>query len=160
MVEQLWLFADYYQIQLFDEGSTTDLGDVWSDVAAADQMAAGGDAMAIGTVVNVTVAVDVEVLDGPPADDWAGFDHAVEGSLNVPSSRMVVMGCTDYEPDAVRLAVPAGWLRVRVTKSNLDVALASDPDPDSEDRATAEQVRVQVWPAAEHPPAVLKRWTP
>jgi hypothetical protein len=153
------VFADYYQIHLFDEGSTTDLSDVWTDKTAADQLAAGGDAMVVGTVVNVSVSVDVEILDQPPADDWAESDHAVEGSLHVPSGRMVIMGCTDYEPDALRLSVPAGWLRVRVAKSNLDVAITADPDPDAFDRAAAEQVRIQLWPAPERPPEVLKRWS-
>src|SRR5689334_20602985 len=98
-VTELTLFADYHQICVFDEGSQTDLGDEWTDRAMDDHVAAGPDAVAIGTVVNVDVAVSVELLSGPPADDSADFDHVAEASLRCSSGRLVVMGCTDYEPD-------------------------------------------------------------
>jgi hypothetical protein len=95
----------------FDQRSVTDLGDAWTEQAVVDQLAVGGDAIAVGTAVNVFVRVAVDVLDRAPADDSTDFDHVVEGSIEVRSGRLVVMGCTDYEPDAVRFAVPAGWLR-------------------------------------------------
>ncbi|WP_239133925.1 hypothetical protein [Rugosimonospora africana] len=151
------LFADYYQIHLFDEGSVTDLGEVWTEEAMADQLAVAEDAVAIGTAVNVFVEVAIEVLDRAPADDSADFDHVVEGSVEIRSGRLVVMGCTDFEPDAARFTVPAGWLRVRVAKSNLEVAARLGIDSD-EDHATTERIRVQVWPAAPTPLVVLKQW--
>ncbi len=159
MRDELRLFADYYQIHLFDEGSATDLGGVWTEEAAADQLAVGSDAMAVGTVVNVFVSVVVEVLDRLPVDDSVEFDHLVEGSLHVSSGRLVVMGCTDYEPEAARFTIPAGWVRVRVAKSNLDVACRSNVNSD-ENAATMEQVRIQVWKAAAARTVVVKRWTP
>jgi hypothetical protein len=82
---ELELFADYHQIHLSDDGSMTDLSEVWTDQAVADHLAVAEDAMAVGTSVNVTVAVTVEVLDAPPADDLTDFDHVVEGSLQIPS---------------------------------------------------------------------------
>jgi hypothetical protein len=96
------LFADYYQIHAFDEGSPADLGDAWTDQAMANHLAVASDAVAIGTAVNVDVAVSVEVLDGPPVDDAAEFDHVVEAGIRCSSGRLVVMGCTDFEPDARR----------------------------------------------------------
>ncbi|MEV4604885.1 hypothetical protein AB0K15_46990 [Amycolatopsis sp. NPDC049253] len=157
MSDELKLFADYHQIHVFDEGSVTDLGEVWTEEAMADQLAVAGDAVAVGTMANVFVRVAVEVLDEAPADDSTAFDHVVEGSVQVPSGRLVVMGCTDFEPDAARFAVPTGWLRLRVAKSNLGVASRLDIDSD-EDPATMELVRVQVWPAAAAPLVVLKQW--
>jgi hypothetical protein len=159
MSDVLRLFADYHQIHLFDEGSEADVADAWTDEAVADNVAVAADAIAVGTVVNVFVAVTVEVLDRAPADDSGDFDHVVEGSLEVRSGRLVVMGCTEYEPDAARFAVPVGWLRMRASRSNLDVAARLDLDSD-EDPATTERVRVQVWPAAPQPPVVVKRWRP
>ncbi|WIX79248.1 hypothetical protein QRX50_00055 [Amycolatopsis carbonis] len=103
------------------------------------------------------VRVAVEVLNRAPADDSTDFDHVVEGSVEVRSGCLVVMGCTDFEPDAVRFAVPAGALRVRVGKSNLEVAGRLGIDSD-EDPATMEHIRAQVWPAATAPLLVLKRW--
>lgn len=154
------LFADYYQIHLFDDGSKTDLGEAWTtSEATTTQLAVDTDALAVGTTVNVFVAVTVEVLDQEPGDDSAEFDHVVEGSLHVPSGLLIVMGCTDYEPDAHRVPVPPGWLRVRVSRANLDAARQADIYSD-EDPATTEQVRVRVWPAEPADVRLLKRWQP
>jgi hypothetical protein len=154
---ELKLFADYYQIHLFDEASVADLAEAWTKEAMANQLAVARDAVGIGTAVNVFVRVAVEVLDRAPVDDSAYFDHVVEGSIEVRSGRLVVMGCTDFEPDAARFTVPHGWLRIRVAKSNLEAATRLGIYSDK-DRATTEHVRVQLWPAASAPPVVLKRW--
>jgi hypothetical protein len=66
------------------------------------------------------------------------------------------MACTDFELDAVRFAVPASWLRLLVAQPNLDLATRLDIDSD-QDPATAEQIRVQVWPAATAPLVMLQR---
>src|SRR5262245_31857395 len=118
-VVELTLFADYHQIHVFDEGSRVDLGDVWDDRASSDRLAARVDAVAIGTTVNVDVAVHVEVLVEAPGEDSAGFDHVVDAGIRCSSGRLVVMGCTDFEPEARRFAVAVGWLRLRVSQSNL-----------------------------------------
>ncbi|BCJ49984.1 hypothetical protein Asp14428_14590 [Actinoplanes sp. NBRC 14428] len=158
MISELTLFADYHQIHLFDEGSSTDLADAWAGRAVDDQLAVAEDAMAVGTVANLDVSVTVEIRDQPPADDFAYFDHVVEGSLRALSGRLVIMGCTDYEPDAARFSVAPAWVRVRVSKSNM--AAAGDADIDSgDDRATMERLKIQVWPAAPSPVVVPKRWT-
>jgi hypothetical protein len=83
----------------------------------------------------------------------------VEGSIQAPTGRLVVMGCTDYEPDADRFAVPPGPLRLRVSRSNLDLATRTGVDSD-QNPGTAEQVRIQIWPAPLAPATVLKRWHP
>ncbi|MEV4708511.1 hypothetical protein [Actinoplanes sp. NPDC049316] len=158
MISELTLFADYHQIHLFDEGSSTDLGDAWTGGAVDDQLAAADDAMAVGTAANMDVSVTVDVRDQPPADDVTGFDHVVEGSLRASSGRVVVMGCTDFEPDAARFSVAPGWVRIRVAKSNLAAAYDADNESD-DDPATMERLTIQIWPAAHAPVAVLKRWT-
>ncbi|GIF67355.1 hypothetical protein Ais01nite_53900 [Asanoa ishikariensis] len=156
MSDELRLFADYYQIHVFDEGSTSDLGEAWTD--DTDMLAVAEDAVAVGTVVNVWVRVAVEVLERSPVDDSADFDDVAEASIEVRSGRLIVMGCTDYEPEATRFPVPPGWLRVRVAKSNLEVARRLDLDSD-DDPATMERLRIQVWPMAAVPVVVVKRWS-
>jgi hypothetical protein len=156
-MSELTLFADYHQIHLFDQGSNTDLGHAWSARAVDDQIAVDGDAMAVGTVVNVDVLVTVQVRDQPPTDDITGFDHVVECSLQTPSGRLVVMGCTDFQPDAPHFVVPEGCVRVRVAKSHLAAAYEAGIDSD-DDPANMERIKIQIWSAAPAPPAVLKRW--
>lgn len=156
---ELRLFADYHQIHLFDEGSQADVADAWTEEAVADNIAVAGDAIAVGTAVNGFVAVRVELLDQPPVPDTGDFDHVVEGSMQVRSGRLVVMGCTECEPEATRFDVPTGWLRMRASRSNLAVATRLGVES-SEDPATTEQLRIQVWPAPQQPTVVVKRWQP
>ncbi|MEV4493295.1 hypothetical protein AB0K04_24665 [Micromonospora coxensis] len=155
----LEIFADYHQIHLSDEGSTGDLSEAWTEQAAVDRLAVVDDAIAIGTSVNVTVAVRVEVLDAPPADDLVNYEHVVEASMQVRSGRIVIMGCTDYEPDATRIRVPSGPVRVRAASSNLGEAERSGISSD-ESPQTMERLRVQVWPAPAGQAVVLRRWEP
>ncbi|MET8624646.1 hypothetical protein ABZW30_12970 [Kitasatospora sp. NPDC004669] len=147
----LTLFADYHQIHVLDEASEEDLGEAWTEEAWVDGIAVAGDALAIGTEENLDVCVDVEILGAEPTDDGLAFDHVVEASLSVPSGCVVVMGCTDYFPDAARFEVPAGAVRVRASRSYLDA-------PDCTDGADAtELVRLQVWPGPLAGLRVVKR---
>ncbi|WP_329467950.1 hypothetical protein [Streptomyces sp. NBC_01431] len=154
---ELTLFADYFQIHISDADSDGDLSDAWTDQSVADHLAVARDALGIGTTVNVNVSVTVAVLTQEPSDDSSEFDHVVEGSLCVTLGRLTVLGCTDYAPDAAIFEVPPGWNRVRVSRSNLARAAQADVDSD-ESPETTERIRIQVWPAAEFPAKVVKRW--
>ncbi|MFD9411637.1 hypothetical protein ACFWBN_32080 [Streptomyces sp. NPDC059989] len=155
MVTDLELFADYFQIHVLDDESEGDLSDVWTDQAVLDGLGVTDDALAIGTDVNVTVAVSVHVLTHHPDDDNDAFDHIVEASLNLVSGRLVVLGCTDYFPDAARFVMPDGWTRIRASRRNL--AAAADPDCEDEPEDT-EEIRLQAWPAPYAQPHIIKRW--
>ncbi|CAL9624755.1 hypothetical protein [Streptomyces sp. enrichment culture] len=155
---ELSLFADYFQIHVSDAETDGDLSDAWTDRAVADHLAVTRDALGIGTAVNVHVSVTLILLGQEPVDDSAGFDHVVEASLDVSSGRMAVLGCTDCVTDATTFEVTPGWNRVRVSRSNVARAAEADVDSDSHPDTT-EKVRIQVWPAPEAPPAVIKRWT-
>ncbi|WP_328762751.1 MULTISPECIES: hypothetical protein [unclassified Streptomyces] len=155
---ELTLFADYFQIHLTDADSDGDLGDAWTAQAVADHLAVARDALGIGTAVNVNVSVTVVVLPQEPSDDSTEFDHVVEASLDVSLGRMMVLGCTDYGPDAATFEVPPGWNRVRVSRSNLARAAQADIDSD-ESPETTEKIRIQVWPAPEFPAKIIKRWS-
>lgn len=154
----LTLFADYFQIHVSDADSDGDLSDAWTDQALSDHLAVAQDALGIGTAVNVNVSVTVVVLPQEPSDDSSEFDHVVEASLDVSSGRMMVLGCTDYGPDAATFEVASGWNRVRVSRGNLARATQADVDSD-EDSETTEKIHIQVWAARESPATVTKRWS-
>jgi hypothetical protein len=155
---ELTLFADYFQIHVSDAESDGDLSDAWTDRAVADHLAVARHALGIGTVVNVNVSVTVVVLPQEPSDDSSEFDHVVEAGLDVPSGRLMVLGCTDYAPDAATFEVAPGWNRVRVSRSNLARAAQADVDSD-ESPETTEKIRIQVWAAPESPATITKRWS-
>jgi hypothetical protein len=58
---------------------------------------------------DVTVAVAVEVHDGPPPFDPGDWEHIVEASLDVPSGQLLVHSIEENE----EFAVSPGWYRVR-----------------------------------------------
>ena len=62
-----------------------------------------------------------------------------ECSIEVPSGRIVIAGCTDYFPDADRVNVLAGTYQARISYGQLDTL--SDDGLDGDDR-----YRVQLWP--------------
>ncbi|MBC9714625.1 hypothetical protein H9Y04_18875 [Streptomyces sp. TRM66268-LWL] len=155
---ELTLFADYHQIHVCDADSDGDLGDAWTEQAVADQLAVARDALGIGTTVDVNVSVTVTVLPQEPIDDSAEFDHVVEAGLHVSAGRLMILGCTDYGPDAATFPVRPGWNRVRASRSNLARAARADIDSD-ETPETTEKIRIQVWPAPELPPKITKRWS-
>jgi hypothetical protein len=159
MPHELRLFADYSQIHVSDDGGDGDLSDAWTEEASDDRLAIARGVAGIGTVVNVYVAVSLEILETEPAVVLDGFDHVVEGAFEVRSGTVVVMGCTDYFPEAARFGVPAGWTRIRASGSNLDAAARAQVDSD-EDPATTERVLIQLWPGEPGPTIVRQRWTP
>ncbi|MGW9133070.1 hypothetical protein [Streptomyces sp. NPDC055681] len=155
---ELTLFADYFQIHVSDADSDGDLSDAWTDQAVADHLAVAQGALGIGTAVNVNVSVTVFILPQEPSDDSSEFDHVVEAGLEVSLGRLMVLGCTDYAPDAATFEVPSGWNRVRVSRSNLARAAQADIDSD-ESPGTTEKMRIQVWPAPESPAKIIKQWS-
>jgi hypothetical protein len=135
------LFADYFQFHLLDESSDASLADSWTEVATSRMLAVAPGAVCVGTARNMTVPVCVEVFETEPDLDVASWDHVTECSLDVPSGRIVVAGCTDYFPDAARIPVPPGTYRVRVSYGSLDKL--SDDGLEGDDH-----YRVQLWKAA------------
>ncbi len=156
---QVVLFADYYQVHIFDDGLQGDFSEGWTNRVENDLFIVRPGIVIVGTVVNVNIAVSVEVLAEAPSDDKSEFDHVAEGSIYCSSGQLVIMGCTDFEPDARRVPVVTGWLRLRAAQSNLDRAYETGPESD-EDLLTMEQLRVQVWPEGASPSVVTKRWRP
>jgi hypothetical protein len=145
---RLRLFADYHQIHLLDAGHTAHPGvaEAWTAQATEDRLAEAGDIAAFGTERKEVVSVDLQVLDAEPAPDPSRWDHVTSCSLRVDSGTLVVMGCTDYLPEAKRVALPPGTWRVRASH----VGLAGK----------VERIRLQLWPSARADPCVEKRFVP
>ncbi|MFJ3661911.1 hypothetical protein ACIPPM_15765 [Streptomyces sp. NPDC090119] len=153
------LFADYCQIHILDESSEGELAERWTNEALTDRLVAVRDILGIRTEVDVDVQVEISSTSGRPSLDMDPYDHVVEASVEIPSGRMVVMGCSDYLPDATRVEVEPGWVRIRVQKSNLANAVAADLESD-ESPETIERIKVDVWPEDPSGVRVLKQWNP
>ena len=144
------LFADYFQFYIQDEAATGDLGSAWTPEANDRMAALAPGVVGVGTFRNMDVPVTLEIHQTEPTDDAADWDQVVECALSVPSGQVAIAGCTDYYPDATRLALPAGDYRARL--SFLAPAHLSDNGLEGDDL-----YRVQLWLALPMPPRVLKR---
>jgi hypothetical protein len=144
------LFADYFQFYLQDEAADENLGDSWTDEAVERFLAIAPCVVGVGTVRNMDVPVALEVLEEEPTPDFEQWDHVTECSLQVPTGRIVVAGCTDYFPDAARVEVSPGTYLVRVSYGSLDTLSEDGLDGD-------DHYRVQLWPGEEISPRILKR---
>jgi hypothetical protein len=146
------LFADYYQFYLRDEKETEDQPDDWGDQLVMQMIAVAPGIIGVGTARNTTVPVSVDVVDSRPDNDFTAWDHVTEASLEVPSGRIVIAGTSDYLPDAKRLAVSPGTYRVRVHYGGLDSISENG-------LAGEDHYHLVLWPEADRPSAILKRWT-
>lgn len=136
----LELFADYHQFYLQDEPASGDLSDAWTDEAVETLLALAPGTVGVGTASNGTVAVAVEILEHAPAEALEPYDQVNECSLEVAQGPLVVAGCTDYFPEAARIAVAPGMYRVRIS-----YCLSGE-----------ERYLVQLWQAPQTEPVVVK----
>ena len=151
----LYIFADYHQFYLEDEGSNFPTENLWDDEQAfLDMLATGPGSVAVGTARHYSVPVKVRVIDSEPEKNIDHWDHVTEASLSVPSGRLVVFGPTEYRPDAPRIAVEPSDYRVRVYYANLESVAANGIDGD-------DYYEVTLWPGEFAESRVLKRsdWT-
>ncbi|MCC8983399.1 hypothetical protein [Bradyrhizobium acaciae] len=147
---ELSLFADYFQFYIQDEPASGDLSAAWTEETTDRLLAIAPGTVGIRTVRNMDVPVVVQLLGREPDDDSADWDHVVEASLDVASGRIVIAGCTDYFPDAMRIETAPGTYRVRASYGALDTLSENGLEGD-------DHYRLQLWPAAAIPVRVLKQ---
>lgn len=144
------LFADYHQIYLQDAQAVGDLSDSWTAEASENYLAVAPGTIGIGTARDMTVPVKVEVRDAAPDDNYDAWDQVNKCSINVPSGRIIIAGCTDYFPDAERIEVAAGCYRARIYYGNLEALSEDGLEGD-------DHYRVVLWPGEPTEPKILKK---
>lgn len=134
------LFADYFQLYLMDEKAEVETGDIWSEEAMQFKLGIAKNTIAVGTLRNVDVPFEVEVLESAPEIDLNEWDHIAEGFFSTHSGKCVVMGCTDYEPEASRLSIKPGTYSVLSLAKRLDSITTEWDDAD-------DLYKVILWPS-------------
>jgi hypothetical protein len=116
------LFADYFQVYLQDELVDGNLSEAWTEYASKILLALAPGTIGIGTARNMTVPITLKIFDSEPdiLEDSDEISHINECDLEVKSNKLVLAGCTDYFPDALRINVQAGLYRVRIYYCRLD----------------------------------------
>ena len=98
----------------------------------------------------MNVRVVVEIAEGAPDEDLSDWDQVNECSLEAPSGRVVIAGCTDYFPDAARIELSPGSYRARIYYGKLNALSADDLDGD-------DHYRIILWSAALGAVKVIKQ---
>jgi hypothetical protein len=144
------LFADYYQFYLQDENTGGDLSESWTTEAVDRLLAIAPQTIGVGTVRNMDVPVIVEIVDAAPDVDTSDWDQVNECSIDIPSGRIVIAGCTDYFPDAARIELSPGPYRARIYYGKLTSL--------SEDGLVGDDhYKLILWSAAAAPTRVIKQ---
>ena len=145
------LFADYHQFVLQDEAAELDIsGDLWPGTTYDDMLFLTPGMIHIGTARNMTVPVEVEISDIPPDDNFGNWDHVTQYSIAIPTGKLVVLGCTDYFPEATRIKVVPGHYRARIYYGGLDTLNWNGLEGD-------DHYKVIFWQGDPVEPTVLKR---
>lgn len=128
---QFSLFADYFQFYVEDENLEGTTEHIWDNEKATKLgLAIGKGIIAVGTERNFTVPFTFEIHDSEPDDDFSIWDKIYECSVNVPSGILVILGCTDYRPDAGRVKVSPQCYRARIYYGALDSVKEFDKGDD------------------------------
>lgn len=118
---RLALFAGYFQFSVRDDDvACGDLSGAWTAEAVSNLLALSERAVGVGTVRNARVPVYVDILDEVPKLNSAEWDRLNSCTIACKTGRLVFMGCTDYFPEAKRVAVTPGKYRLFIGYRNLD----------------------------------------
>jgi hypothetical protein len=143
------VFADYHQFYLWDRGMSPTAPEDYTDDDVARRIKAAPHVVVIQPERDMEVAVEVEIHDGEPGYDPAGWDHIAEASLHLPTGRLQVHECTggpvaDFE-------VEPGWYRVRSFHGGFDTI--------DEDGLEGEDFyKVVLWPSPAGGVVVVKQF--
>jgi hypothetical protein len=144
------IFADYHQFYLEDSDAGERETTPWTDDDVLRRVHLETTAIYFATARAMEVPVQIELHDSPPALNLDEADHVVDASLRT-SGEIVVAGCTDYVPDAARVTVPPGRLRVRLVCTGLGTI--SEDGLDGADRYV-----LHLWPGEDPAVIVLRQW--
>ena len=143
------LFADYFQFYLQDEAVSGDLSDAWTPDAVDRLLALAPGVIGVGSVRNMDVPVEVDVLAAPPVDDLSAWDRVNECTVSINSGKAVIAGCTDYFPDAARIAIAPGVYCARIYYGDL-------PSVSADGLEGHDHYKIALWTAPEGPVVQLK----
>ena len=139
-VYQLEIFADYFQFHLYDEKTNPIFGDAWNQFSVDNLLAFTNEGVGVGTVRNMEVPVNLKIYDFEPKlkGNLKKVFQINETDLSITSGKLVVIGCTEYFPDAKRIELDNGIYRIRVYYYDLDKV--SEDGLDGED-----SYEIEIW---------------
>lgn len=136
---KLDFYTSHRQFYIYDKGSpmSTDSDEFWSDTAFSNRLAAEDGILGVGTECYGPVKGEIEFLNSSPgAEDFAKYDHVVEGDLQVKSGVLQIIDCPTGAVEFEKMLSPGNY-RVRIYSMNLDSVNGEDEGDD--------YYRIEVW---------------
>jgi len=135
------LFADYFQFYLRDEIVSDESSNPWTNEAVERLLALNNGTIIVGTVRDMDVLTIVKVFDQEPEilKELISIHQINECDLEMNSDKLVLAGCTDYFPEALRINIGKGIFRARIYYKDLDKL--SEDGLDGED-----SYEIHLWP--------------
>ena len=137
------VFADYHQFYLMDDDRQPPIPEDISDEDLTRRLRVAPYIVVVHTASDAVVPVSIEFQSEQPRSNLASWDHVAEFSLDLPSGRAVLAGCTAYLPDCPRVTAEPGTYRGRVYSTGLS--------------GGAERYHLVLWPGELQAPLVLKQ---
>lgn len=137
------IYADYSQFYLQDESIINeDCSSAWTQEAVDTMLAISEGSIIVGTMRNMTVPVTIRIFETEPElrNDIDNIGQINECDLVTNSDKLVLSGCTDYLPDALRIEVKKGIYRARLYYGNLDTISEDGLDGD-------DFYEIHLWPS-------------
>ncbi len=115
------LFADYFQFYLQDDDiGKGNLENSWTDEATKRLLAVAPYVVGVGTVRNMDVPAKLFLSNESPKVELETYQLINRCCLEIETGKIVVAGCTDYFPEALRIEAPSGLYEIVVGYGNLD----------------------------------------
>lgn len=146
---EIEVFADYFQFYLWDSGVNPEAPTDYRYPDLENRVKVETNVVAVCTVRNMTVPVELQIHDRDPWFDPDEWDHVVEAALDLPTGGLQVHECTGYP--VLDLSIDPGIYRVRLLFAGLDSL--SEDGLEGNDRYT-----VVLWTGSEQGVCVRKQW--
>lgn len=157
-VHQIEVFADNFQIQIQDQIEECEYPESWNDCLLTQLYVCGDRILGIGTVRDLDCELTLEIFHGAMDEkeqltdpDLNDYDHAVQCTMDIPSGKLLITGCSSDYDECAKIELPKGTYGVRIFWSGLDTT--DELGFEGDDRYT-----VQLYPDTHFEERILKPW--
>jgi hypothetical protein len=143
------IFADYHQFYLMDAEEKPFMPEDWTDEDIRRRIKAEKYIVVIQPERNMTVPVNLEIVDSAPNEDFEYWQHVAEASLDLPSGKLQIEECCGETKDILNLS--SGSYRIRAFFGNLNTLSFDGLEGD-------DHYKIVIWQAPFEDVKILKQY--
>jgi hypothetical protein len=148
------IFADYHLVFIQDETvleNGLDISDSITDQTCKDMVALEMGTICIMPVRNMTVPIEIEIIDESPSYKLDGWDQVVDCGIDIPSGKVVIYGATDDTSKSPRVALAPGNYKARIYYGGLHTLNPSGTEG-------ADHYKIVLWPGKSTEVQFIKKY--